>query len=58
MTIRPFQLPQDINLMNCLVMEEFQCPQNPDWNVQEDEHQGTVNRIVWTCDFSYCTTVK
>jgi ribosomal protein S18 acetylase RimI-like enzyme len=45
MTIRPFKLPQDIDLMNSLVMEGFQYPENPAWSVQEDEIQGMVDRI-------------
>jgi hypothetical protein len=32
----------DINLMNCLIMDGFQYPVNPDWNVREDELQGPV----------------
>ena len=45
MSIRPFQLPEDIDLMNSLVMEGFQYPENPAWSVQEDEIQGMVDRI-------------
>jgi ribosomal protein S18 acetylase RimI-like enzyme len=45
MSIRPFQLPQDIDIMNTLVMEGFQYPENPAWNVQEDEKQGMIDRI-------------
>lgn len=45
MIIRPFQLPQDIDLMNSLVMDGFQYPDNPEWNVQEDEIQGMIDRI-------------
>jgi ribosomal protein S18 acetylase RimI-like enzyme len=45
MSIRPFQLPQDIDLMNCLVREGFQYPENPDWSVQEDEVQDMVDRM-------------
>ena len=45
MAIRPFQLPQDIDLMNSLVMDGFQYPENPEWSVQEDEIQGMVDRI-------------
>jgi ribosomal protein S18 acetylase RimI-like enzyme len=45
MSIRPFQLPQDIDLMNSLVREGFQYPENPSWNVQEDEIQGMVDRL-------------
>jgi ribosomal protein S18 acetylase RimI-like enzyme len=45
MSIRPFQLPQDIDLMNQLILEGFQYPENPDWSVQEDEVQGMVDRM-------------
>lgn len=45
MSIRPFQLPQDIDIMNSLVMEGFQYPENPAWSVQEDEKQGMIDRI-------------
>jgi ribosomal protein S18 acetylase RimI-like enzyme len=45
MTIRPFKLPQDIDLMNALVLEGFQYPENPAWSVQEDEIQDMVDRI-------------
>jgi len=31
--------------MNSLVVEGFQYPENPSWNVQEDEIQGMVDRI-------------
>jgi ribosomal protein S18 acetylase RimI-like enzyme len=44
-SIRPFQLPQDIDLMSSLVVEGFQYPENPAWSVQEDEIQGMVDRI-------------
>jgi ribosomal protein S18 acetylase RimI-like enzyme len=44
-SIRPFQLPDDIDLMSSLVMEGFQYPENPAWSVQEDEVQGMVDRI-------------
>ena len=45
MSLRPFKLPQDIDLMIYLVLEGFQYPENPDWSVQEDEIQGMVDRI-------------
>lgn len=45
MSTRPFQLPQDINLMNSLVIEGFQYPENPAWSVQEDEVQNMIDRI-------------
>lgn len=45
MNIRPFQLPQDIDLMNSLVIDGFQYPENPEWSVQKDEIQGMIDRI-------------
>ncbi len=45
MSIRPFKLPQDIDLMNDLIKDGFQYPENPAWSVQEDEIQGMVDRI-------------
>jgi len=45
MSIRPFQLPQDIDLMNSLVIDGFQYPENPEWSAQEDEVQGMVDRM-------------
>jgi ribosomal protein S18 acetylase RimI-like enzyme len=45
MSIRPFRLPQDIDLMNSLVMEGFQYPENPEWSVQDDEVQGMIDRM-------------
>jgi ribosomal protein S18 acetylase RimI-like enzyme len=45
MSIRPFRLPQDIDLMTSLVIEGFQYPENPAWSVQEDEKQGMIDRI-------------
>jgi ribosomal protein S18 acetylase RimI-like enzyme len=45
MTTRPFQLPQDIDLMNELVIEGFKYPENPQWSVQEDEIQSMIDNI-------------
>lgn len=45
MDIRPFQLPQDLDLMVSLVMDGFQYPENPEWSVQEDEKQGMIDSI-------------
>ena len=45
MSTRPFRLPQDIDLMNSLVIEGFQYPENPEWSLQEDEIQGMIDRI-------------
>jgi ribosomal protein S18 acetylase RimI-like enzyme len=45
MNIRPFQLPQDIDIMNSLVMDGFQYPENPEWSVQDDERQGMIDNL-------------
>ncbi|MCE9644648.1 MAG: GNAT family N-acetyltransferase [Chloroflexi bacterium] len=45
MTIRPFKLPNDLDLMNSLIMDGFQYPENPAWSVQEDEKAGMIDRI-------------
>lgn len=45
MTTRPFQLPQDIDLMNALVIDGFKYPENPEWSVQEDDIQGMIDRV-------------
>jgi len=45
MTARPFQLPQDIDLMNALVIEGFQYPENPSWSIQDDEKQDLIDTI-------------
>ncbi len=45
MPIRPFILPKDLDIMNSLVMDGFQYPENPAWSVQEDEKEGMIDRI-------------
>ena len=45
MTIRPFRLPQDIDLMNALVIDGFKYPENPEWSIQEDDVQGMIDRV-------------
>jgi ribosomal protein S18 acetylase RimI-like enzyme len=45
MHIRPFKLPQDVDLMNSLVIEGFQYPENPAWSVQSDEVEGMNDRV-------------
>jgi hypothetical protein len=45
MSTRPFLLPQDIDLMNSLVIDGFKYPENPKWNVQEDEIQARIDRV-------------
>lgn len=43
--IRPFQLPQDIDIMLKLVREGFQYPENPGWSVQTDESESLSDQI-------------
>ena len=45
MTIRPFQLPHDLDTMNALVMEGFEYPENPDWSVHADEKESMIDRV-------------
>ena len=41
--IRPFQAPQDFDIMLKLIEEGFQYPENPDWNIQEDEQESLMD---------------
>ena len=45
MATRPFQLPQDIDLMNNMIIDGFKYPENPEWSIQEDEVQGMIDRV-------------
>lgn len=45
MTIRPFQLPADLDLMISLIRDGFQYPENPDWSIQEDDLDGMVDQL-------------
>ena len=45
MTIRPFQLPADLDLMISIIKEGFQYPENPEWSIQEDELQSMVDQL-------------
>ena len=45
MTIRPFQLPADLDLMISLIKDGFQYPDNPDWSIQEDDLDGMVDQL-------------
>jgi ribosomal protein S18 acetylase RimI-like enzyme len=44
-SIRPFRLPNDLELMNRLVADGFQYPENPAWSVQQDEVQAMIDRL-------------
>ena len=43
--MRPFVLPKDLDIMNSLIMDGFQYPENPTWSVQEDEKEGMIDRL-------------
>jgi ribosomal protein S18 acetylase RimI-like enzyme len=45
MNIRPFQLPQDLDTMNTLIMEGFDYPDHPEWSIQADEKEGMLDRV-------------
>jgi len=45
MTIRPFKLPADLDLLTSLITDGFQYPENPEWSVQEDELQSMVDQL-------------
>lgn len=45
MTIRPFELPADLDLMIAIIKDGFQYPENPEWSIQEDELQGMVDQL-------------
>ena len=41
--IRPFQSPQDFDIMLELIEAGFQYPENPDWNIQDDEKESLMD---------------
>lgn len=45
MTIRPFQLPHDLDLMHSLVMEGFEYPDHPEWSVRPDEKESMADGL-------------
>jgi len=52
MTIRPVKLPDDLDTIYRLIIEAFQYPENPEWNIDSDEVgrvQNTIETIkrVW-----------
>jgi ribosomal protein S18 acetylase RimI-like enzyme len=52
MPVRPLKLPDDLNNLYDLIIEAFQYPENPEWNIDSDEVEGikdTVNtlRRIW-----------
>lgn len=45
MNIRPFQLPHDLDIMNALIMEGFEYPENPEWSIRADEKESMIDRV-------------
>lgn len=45
MSIRPFKLPEDLDVLYTITLEAFQYPENPDWNADSDEVEGMKNII-------------
>ena len=45
MSLRPFRLPADLDLMVRLLPQSFQYPENPEWSVQDDEMQSAVDMV-------------
>jgi hypothetical protein len=43
--IRPFQIPQDLDIMLKIIEEGFQYPDKPDWNFQDDEKESMLDSI-------------
>jgi len=45
MQIREIKLPEDFDLMQEIITKSFHYPENPDWNIEEDELEGFVDTI-------------
>ena len=45
MSFRPIKLPQDFDLVERMVIDSFQYPENPDWNIQDDQLQSIQESI-------------
>jgi ribosomal protein S18 acetylase RimI-like enzyme len=45
MSLRPFRLPSDLQLMVELLPQCFQYPENPEWGVQKDEEQNFLDLV-------------
>ena len=43
MSLRPFRLPADLDVMLELLPRSFHYPENPEWSVQEDEKQSFLD---------------
>jgi ribosomal protein S18 acetylase RimI-like enzyme len=45
MPIRKLQLPTDLDLLYQLIVDSFQYPENPEWNIDEDELEGVKDAV-------------
>ena len=45
MSIRKLQLPTDLDILYQLIMDSFQYPENPEWNIDEDELDGIKDTV-------------
>jgi GNAT superfamily N-acetyltransferase len=52
MSLRKLRLPTDLEILYHLIIDSFQYPENPEWNIDEDEVEGikdiiTSYRRIW-----------
>lgn len=45
MTLRPFQMPDDLDTLADLLPPSFQYPENPAWNLDDEEMAGEVEQL-------------
>ena len=45
MSIRPLKLPEDLDNLYTLIIEAFQYPENPEWNIDSDEVDGIKDTV-------------
>jgi ribosomal protein S18 acetylase RimI-like enzyme len=45
MNIRPVVLPNDLDVMETLILGGFEYPDHPEWSIQADEKEGRVDRL-------------
>ncbi len=45
MSIRPVQLPEDLDLVKDLILDTFQYPENPEWNLPSDKVEAVEEQV-------------
>jgi ribosomal protein S18 acetylase RimI-like enzyme len=45
MSIRKIQLPNDLDILYQLIIDSFQYPENPEWNIDKDEVEGIKDTV-------------